>query len=460
MKMRFYYNLLYRIVWPFFCLVHPIRSIGRENIPEGGAVFCANHSALADPLMVCFAATLRWHIRPMAKIELSRVPLVGWLLGKAGVIYVDRGHADVKAVKEALTCLKAGGKMLVFPEGTRVHDGEDVSAKGGAALFATRTGVPIVPGCDLLKSPEEATAEAERIGCPVLIKARAGGGGRGIRKVERVEDAAKAFIEARAEGEAVFGDGECYMEKFVAPAHHVEVQIMADKQGHVFSLGERECSVQRRNQKLIEESPAPCLDGHDDIRARMHKAARDLARAVGYEGAGTIEFLYSDDGNFYFMEMNTRLQVEHPVTEFVTDTDLVKWQRRVAAGQPLPFEQEDVPVRNHAMECRINAETPDFLPSCGTVTALRVPGGPRVRWDSAMFTGATVPPYYDSMLGKLIVCAPTRDGAIRKMRSALGELVIEGVSENSELQLDVLANDEFLSGMYHTDLMGHLYADE
>lgn len=160
------------------------------------------------------------------------------------------------------------------------------------------------------------------------------------------------------------------------------------------------------------------------------------------------------------MEMNTRLQVEHPVTEFVTDTDLVKWQLRVAAGQPLPFEQEDMPVRNHAMECRINAETPDFLPSCGTVTALRVPGGPRVRWDSAMFAGAKVPPYYDSMLGKLIVCAPTRDGAIRKMRSALGELVIEGVSENSELQLDVLANDEFLSGMYHTDLMGHLYADE
>ncbi len=331
--------------------------------------------------------------------------------------------------------------------------------KDAARRTAAAAGVPVVPGCDLIRSPEEATAEAMRIGCPVLIKARAGGGGRGIRKVERAEDAAKAFIEACAEGEAVFGDGECYMEKFISPAHHVEVQVMADTQGHVFSLGERECSVQRRNQKLIEESPAPCLEGREDVRERMHRAARDLARAVGYVGAGTIEFLYTDDGSFYFMEMNTRLQVEHPVTEFVTDTDLVKWQLRVAAGQPLPFAREDMPVRNHAIECRINAETPDFLPSCGTITALRVPGGPGVRFDSAMFVGASVPPYYDSLLGKLIVCAPTRDGAIRKMRSALGELSIEGVSENSDLQLDVLSNREFVSGNYHTDLMGHLYED-
>ncbi len=331
--------------------------------------------------------------------------------------------------------------------------------KDAARRTARAAGVPIVPGCDLLRSPEEAEREAARIGCPVLIKARSGGGGRGIRKVERVEDAAKAFSEARSEAQAVFGDGECYMEKFVSPAHHVEVQIMADKQGRVFSLGERECSVQRRNQKLVEESPAPCLEGRDDVRERMHRAARDLARAVGYEGAGTIEFLYSDDGSFYFMEMNTRLQVEHPVTEFVADVDLVKWQLRVAAGQPLPFSQEDVPVKNHAMECRINAETPEFLPSCGTVTMLHVPGGPRVRFDSALFPGASVPPYYDSMLAKVIVCAPTRDGAIRKMRSSLGELVIEGVEENSGLQLRILSNEEFLSGNYHTDLMEHIYAE-
>ena len=325
--------------------------------------------------------------------------------------------------------------------------------KDAARRTAKAAGVPVVPGCDLLKSPEEAEREARRIGCPVLIKARSGGGGRGIRKVERAEDAGRAFSEARAEAEAAFGDGECYMEKFVSPAHHVEVQIMADKFGNVFSLGERECSVQRRNQKLVEESPAPCLEGRPDVRERMHRAARDLARAVGYEGAGTVEFLYSDDGSFYFMEMNTRLQVEHPVTEFVTDVDLVKWQLRVAAGQALPFEREDLPVTGHAMECRINAETPDYLPSCGTVTMLHVPGGPKVRFDSALFPGAVVPPYYDPMLAKVIVCASTRDGAIRKMRSALGELVIEGVDENSELQLRILANEEFLSGNYHTNLM-------
>lgn len=325
--------------------------------------------------------------------------------------------------------------------------------KDAARRTAKAAGVPVVPGCDLLKSPEEAEREARRIGCPVLIKARSGGGGRGIRKVERAEDAGRAFSEARAEAEAAFGDGECYMEKFVSPAHHVEVQVMADKFGNVFSLGERECSVQRRNQKLVEESPAPCLEGRPDVRERMHRAARDLARAVGYEGAGTVEFLYSDDGSFYFMEMNTRLQVEHPVTEFVTDVDLVKWQLRVAAGQVLPFGREDLPVTGHAMECRINAETPDYLPSCGTVTMLHVPGGPKVRFDSALFPGAVVPPYYDSMLAKVIVCASTRDGAIRKMRSALGELVIEGVDENSELQLRILANEEFLSGNYHTNLM-------
>lgn len=329
--------------------------------------------------------------------------------------------------------------------------------KDAARRTAREAGVPVVPGCDLISSAEEAEAEARRIGCPVLIKARSGGGGRGIRKVERAEDASRAFVEAKAEAEAAFGDGECYMEKFIAPAHHVEVQILADAHGNVVTLGERECSVQRRNQKLVEESPAPCLDGHDEVRERMYTAARDLTRAVGYEGAGTIEYLYTDDGQFYFMEMNTRLQVEHPVTEFVTDIDLVKWQLRVAAGVALPFSQEDIATSKHAIECRINAETPELVPSCGTVSTLHVPNGPWVRFDSALFPGASVPPYYDSMLGKLIVRAGTREEAIRKMRAALSELGIEGVEHNTPLMFDILANPEFLSGCYHTDLMEHLY---
>ncbi|WP_418722425.1 acetyl-CoA carboxylase biotin carboxylase subunit [Enorma sp.] len=329
--------------------------------------------------------------------------------------------------------------------------------KDAARRTAREAGVPVVPGCDLISSAEEAETEARRIGCPVLIKARSGGGGRGIRKVERSEDAGRAFIEAKAEAEAAFGDGECYMEKFIAPAHHVEVQVLADAHGNVVTLGERECSVQRRNQKLVEESPAPCLDGHDEVRERMYTAARDLARAVGYEGAGTIEYLYTDDGQFYFMEMNTRLQVEHPVTEFVSDIDLVKWQLRVAAGVALPFSQEDIATSKHAIECRINAETPELVPSCGTVSTLHVPNGPWVRFDSALFPGASVPPYYDSMLGKLIVRAGTREEAIRKMRAALSELEIEGVAHNTPLMFDILANPEFQSGCYHTDLMEHLY---
>lgn len=329
--------------------------------------------------------------------------------------------------------------------------------KDAARRTAREAGVPVVPGCDLISSAEEAETEARRIGCPVLIKARSGGGGRGIRKVERAEDAGRAFVEAKAEAKAAFGDGECYMEKFIAPAHHVEVQVLADAHGNVVTLGERECSVQRRNQKLVEESPAPCLDGHDEVRERMYTAARDLARAVGYEGAGTIEYLYTDDGQFYFMEMNTRLQVEHPVTEFVTDIDLVKWQLRVAAGVALPFSQEDIATSKHAIECRINAETPELVPSCGTVSTLHVPNGPWVRFDSALFPGASVPPYYDSMLGKLIVRAGTREEAIRKMRAALSELGIEGVEHNTPLMFDILANPEFLSGCYHTDLMEHLY---
>lgn len=333
---------------------------------------------------------------------------------------------------------------------------ERMGNKDAARVVAREAGVPVVPGCDQLTSPEQAQAEAARIGCPVLIKARAGGGGKGIRRVDTPEDAAKAYSEAAREAEASFGDGALYMEKFVQKAHHVEVQLLCDNHGTVLSLGERECSVQRRNQKLLEESPCPCLP--DKIRTALHASARALARSVGYTGVGTIEFLYTDEGQYYFMEMNARLQVEHPVTEFVTGIDLVKWQLRVAAGARLPMKQEQIRVTGHAIECRINAETREGMPSCGRVSMLHVPNGPWVRFDSSLYAGMMVPPYYDSMLGKLIVYAPTREEAIRKMRSALGELAVEGISDNSELQLDILGNEEFLSGVYHTDLMAHLLA--
>lgn len=336
---------------------------------------------------------------------------------------------------------------------------ELMSDKDEARKTAKKVGVPIVPGCELLKSPEEAEQEAKRISCPVLIKARAGGGGRGIRKVMKPEDAPDAFEQARAEAQSAFGDGECYMEKFISPAHHIEVQILADNYGNVFSLGERECSVQRRNQKLLEESSSPCPELTPEIREHMYECARNLAKETGYSGLGTIEFLFSDSGEFWFMEMNTRLQVEHPITEFVTGIDLVKWQMRVASGVKLDtWKQEDIHISGHAIECRINAETADFMPSCGEITMLHVPNGPWVRFDSALYVGSIVPPYYDSLLGKLVVYSPTRAEAIRKMRSALGELVIDGVDCNADLQLDILSNEEFLSGNYHTNLMEHLYA--
>ena len=365
----------------------------------------------------------------------------------------------------AQACVDAG-LVFIGPPASSITA---MGLKAESKRLMEAANVPLIPGYHgTNQDPDFLHSEADKIGYPVLIKASSGGGGKGMRLVEKTEDFIDALGSCQREAISSFGNDSVLIEKYALRPRHIEIQVFGDSHGNYVYLFERDCSVQRRHQKVFEEAPAPGVSVA--MREAMGAAAIAAAKAVNYVGAGTVEFIVEQRDpspedkfggmNFYFMEMNTRLQVEHPVTEFVTDTDLVKWQLRVAAGQPLPFEQEDMPVRNHAMECRINAETPDFLPSCGTVTALRVPGGPRVRWDSAMFTGANVPPYYDSMLGKLIVCAPTRDGAIRKMRSALGELVIEGVSENSELQLDVLANDEFLSGMYHTDLMGHLYADE
>lgn len=314
-------------------------------------------------------------------------------------------------------------------------------------------GIPVIPGAEDVETAESAKKLAEQIGYPLLLKARSGGGGRGIRLIQHPDELASAFAAASSEAKAAFGDGALYMEKYLFPVRHIEVQILADKQGNVVSLGERECSIQRRNQKLIEESPSPAVS--EEMREKLNEMACKAAKACGYVGVGTLEFLMDADNDFYFMEMNTRLQVEHTVTEMVTGVDIVKWQIRLAAGYPLSFTQEDICLSGCAIECRINAEDPrkNFLPSCGKVTLLHVPGGPWVRFDTALYQDYVVPPFYDSMVGKLIVHARTREEAIRKMQAALCELVIGGIEHTADLQMELLASEEFLSGQYATDFM-------
>ena len=327
-------------------------------------------------------------------------------------------------------------------------DGDIISKMGdkdAARRLMKEAGVPTVPGSELLESVEQARAEAARIGYPVLIKASAGGGGKGIRLVNGEEELENAFHTAAAEAEKAFGDGRVYMEKFLSPVKHIEVQLLADEQGHVVCLGERECSIQKNNQKLIEETPSSAIS--PALRQEMMDAAAGAAKAAGYLGAGTVEFLLDGDGRFYFIEMNTRLQVEHPVTEFVTGVDIVKWQIRIAAGIPLDFTQEDIRLTGAAIECRVNAT------GCGTVDFLHVPGGPWVRFDTALYQGCEVPPYYDPMSGKMIVYAGTREETIRKMESAMCELVIKGVPVNIESQLEILGDPAFRAGTYTTDFM-------
>ncbi|TQI67738.1 acetyl-CoA carboxylase biotin carboxylase subunit [Clostridium sp. KNHs216] len=325
--------------------------------------------------------------------------------------------------------------------------------KDAARKTMRAAGVPVVPGCDILDDPALIQQEADKIGYPLLVKARAGGGGRGIRTVNSAKELKNAFAAASAEAQSAFGDGEVYMEKYLFPVKHIEMQILCDGYGNVVCLGERECSVQRKRQKLLEESPSPAVGA--ETRRKMMEAAVRAARAVKYVNAGTIEFLMDKTGNFYFMEMNTRLQVEHPVTEMVTGIDLVKWQIRIASGVPLSYKQEDIKIEGTAIECRINAENPrdGFRPSCGVISFLHIPGGPWVRFDTALYQDYTVPPFYDSMIAKLIVHAKTREEAIRKMQAALCELVIEGVEHNAEQQMDILSDSEFIAGDYYTDLI-------
>ena len=326
--------------------------------------------------------------------------------------------------------------------------------KATAKQTMKKAGVPVVPGSDgLIESVEEAKALAEEIGYPVMVKASAGGGGRGIRRVDRPEDLEDAIVNAKQEAKSFFGDDGVYLEKFIVDPRHVEIQLLADKYGNTVYLGERDCSLQRRNQKMVEECPSPIMT--PELRARMGEAAVRAAKACGYENAGTVEFLLSGD-QFYFMEMNTRIQVEHPVTEFVTGVDLVKMQIRIAAGEELPFKQEDIHLTGHAIECRINAENPaqGFRPSPGGITALHMPGGPGIRIDTAVYSGYEITPYYDSMIAKLIAYAPTREEALKKMNWALAEFLVEGVDTNIDFQLKLLRDPDVEDGNYDIGFLG------
>lgn len=338
---------------------------------------------------------------------------------------------------------------FIGPEGKTI---DQMGNKSHARELMKAADVPVVPGSEgFLESEEEVVETTERLGYPLMLKAAAGGGGKGMRVVNEESELLPAFHSAKGEAQAAFGDNRMYMEKVISPAKHIEVQILADHHGNVIHLGERDCSMQRNHQKLLEEAPSTVLN--DSQRQQIGETAVKAAQFVGYRNAGTVEFLLDKEGNFYFMEMNTRIQVEHPITEMITGIDLVKEQIQIAAGLPLSIQQEDIMFRGHAIECRINAENPfkQFSPSPGHISYMLLPsGGNGLRVDTALFAGGDIPPHYDSMVAKVITHGSDREEAIAKMKRALYEMVVEGIETNQLFQLDLLEADQFVSGEYDT----------
>ena len=375
---------------------------------------------------------------------------------ETGADAVHPGYGFLAENADFAAACRNAGLIFVGPSAEAI---EKMGNKSEARRLAQEADVPVVPGSEESASADEAAETAEEIGYPVMVKAAAGGGGRGIRVAGNEEELRKSIQVAKREAESAFGDGSIYLEKFLVGPRHVEVQVMADHEGNVIHLYERECSMQRRRQKVLEEAPSPGIS--TEVRERMCDAAVRLAREAGYTNAGTVEFLVEGD-DFYFIEMNTRIQVEHPVTEMLTGVDLVKEQILVASGEPLGLKQEDVPFVGHAMEFRINAEDPDqdFMPSPGEITSLEVPGGPGVRVDSAIYQGYTIPPFYDSMVGKLVVWGLNREEAIKRSNRALREFRLEGIKTTIPLHLRLLEDDAFLSGEYHTGYLEELLGEK
>jgi len=396
----------------------------------------AMHVRLADE-SVCIGPA------PMAKSYLN-IPNILAACEITGAQAIHPGYGFLSENARFAEIVEAHGYTFIGPKAEHIRlMGDKISAK--AAMKAA--GIPVVPGSEgAIDDEAEAFAAAEEIGFPVLIKAAAGGGGRGMRVAIDREHLAEAISTAQAEAKAAFGDGSVYLERYLSTPRHIEVQIIADSFGSVVHLGERDCSLQRRHQKLMEEAPSPAIDAK--TRAMIGRRCTDAIRTFGYLGVGTIEFLY-ENGEFFFIEMNTRLQVEHPVTEFVTDIDLVQEQIRIAAGLPLSFTQEEVTFEGHSIECRINAESPrTFTPSAGLITDFHAPGGPGVRLDSAMYAGYNFPPYYDSLAGKLIVHGRDRPECIARMKRCLSEMVVGGIETTIPLFQDLLVQPEIVAGDY------------
>ena len=362
----------------------------------------------------------------------------------AGAQAIHPGYGFLSENAHFARLCRKNGLVFIGPDPESM---ERLSDKAILKELIRETGLSVIPGTKAVSSAEEAKAAAEKIGYPVMLKACAGGGGRGIRLIRTADELDEAYMQATSEAVSAFGDGSVYLEKYIFPARHVELQILADEQGNAVCLGDRDCSLQRRNQKLLEETPSPAVN--DEQRKTIIELAVEAVKKIGYVGAGTLDFLLDRDGIFWFMEMNVRLQVEHCVTEMLTGYDLVKWQIRIAAGIPLSFTQKDIRMNGSALECRINAL------GCGTLKMLHVPGGPSVRFDTCLVEGTVVSPYYDSLLGKLIVYAKTREETLRKMRAALCELVIEGIPTNIEEQLRIVEDERFTSGNYDLTFMGN-----
>jgi acetyl-CoA carboxylase biotin carboxylase subunit len=388
---------------------------------------------------------------PPSRQSYLRIPNLIAAAEITGADAIHPGYGFLAENAEFADTCKASNIAFIGPSGDQIRQMGD---KATAKRLAQEAGVPTVPGtAGTVQDIDEALGQIDGIGFPVIIKATAGGGGKGMRVANDPEQFAQVFSLAQNEALAAFGNGEVYVERYLARPRHVEIQVMGDSHGRVVHFGERDCSVQRRHQKLIEESPSPALN--PELRARMGEAAVRLAAAIGYVGAGTLEFLLDEDGSFYFMEMNTRIQVEHPVTEMVTSFDLVKEQIRVASGEQISFKGEGQRLRGHAIECRINAEDPyrNFQPSPGLISAYHPPGGPGVRLDTHVYAGYSVPPYYDSLLAKVIVHGNTRAEALARMGQALDSFIIEGVTTTIPFLARIVRHPEFVAGEVDTKFL-------